>query len=224
MWVLGKNFVYDIIVGLERPKGIFFLDQIKSQSFIPIYFAYFGKDFFVLLRTENFQPKEDNSNTKVRIFYFEFSLHFIQHFKILSFWMDLSQISFSIVFCQLACHWPELNSIVAVFNEFFAYVFHVGSEMVESEQNCEECNDFLFKQNPELHFLVCIFTVIFLIEHGDVGHKIDQIVFSLVSLSEFLHWDPFAFFCLLFSADFKLCFILTEVNDGIIDDELSILR
>lgn len=96
--------------------------------------------------------------------------------------------------------------------------------MVESEQDCEECNDFLFEQNPELYFFVCIFTVVFFIEHCDIGDKIDQIVFSLVSLSEFLHWDPFALFCLLFSAYFDLCFILTEVNDGIIDDELSILR
>jgi hypothetical protein len=59
--------------------------------------------------------------------------------------------------------------------------------MMKSEQDSEKCDDFLFEQNPELHFLVGIFTVVFFIEHGDIGDEIDQLFLSLVSLSELLH-------------------------------------
>ena len=81
--------------------------------------------------------------------------------------------------------------------------------MLESEQYGEEGDDFLFEQGPELDLFRCALAVIFLVEHGDIGHEINKLFFSLISLSELLNRHPFPFLRLLFGTNSELCLILT---------------
>ncbi len=181
--ILCQYLANYVVICLKRSESVFLLNQIKSQSLVPIHLAYFGENLFVLLGIEYFESEKDDSDTEVWILLLEFSLYFIQNLKIFSFRMDLNNVSFRIIFSEWTGHGPELNSIVAIFYEFLAYIFHVGFEMLESKQNGKECDNFLLKQKPELDLLRGIFAVVFLVEHGDIGHEINQIFLSLIGLS-----------------------------------------
>lgn len=125
MRMFCQYFWNDIIVILHWSISIFLLNQIKSQSFIPVQFANFSEDGFILLSIKHFQAKEYDSKTKVGVFFFQLVTNFIQNFKIFSIRMFLNDITFLVIFSKFGNHWSPFKTIITVFDEFLRDVFHV---------------------------------------------------------------------------------------------------
>lgn len=130
MRVFGQYSINNLVIWLEITVEILLLDKIKSNSLIPIKFAYFTENGFVLFVIKNFQSKEDETNREPRKLFFDFSQYFINSVHKHFFVMLFDQFTSFVVFIKFTKHGSELYSIVTIFGIFDKYMLEIFSENV----------------------------------------------------------------------------------------------
>jgi hypothetical protein len=118
MWEFGKNLINNRIVFLQRTKHVFLLNEIKTDSLVPVEFTNFGEDGFVQFRAKDFQAKENKPNSKMRIIFSDLFVDLVEsiheHFLVVLLYF----ISFKVVLLEFAQEGTEFDSVVAILDIF----------------------------------------------------------------------------------------------------------
>lgn len=118
MRILSEDFINDRIVLSQTTESVFLLDKIKADCFVPVEVANFTEKSLVHFRAEHFEPKEDETNSEVRMAFDDFIVHFVKSFEVHFFIMFFEKFALSIVLFQGAEKGSELDSIVTISDEF----------------------------------------------------------------------------------------------------------